>query len=251
MLAVAHTMTRLGGLIMTWELLTGLWGSLAAGAQTASMVITAAATIALGYFTWVLARETKRLSKATAQAHVVATLEPNHWSLMHVDLIVTNTGNAAAHDVSVSFNPEFDNGDHTDKRRPLRHISVLKPGQSMSSYVGDYKGFNEKTFEVSTSWKHHPAERKRQSLSYELSMGDYEGYGHLGARSPFIQMAEQLKKLREDWEWVARGSHKIKTDNYSSADREKEQKRIDALRRSQTKPASKPRTRKGDGGSRA
>lgn len=227
---------------MIWDFLMGLWGSLRAEAQTWSMVVTAVATIALGFFTWVLARETKRLSRATAQAHVVATLEPNHWSLMHVDLVVTNTGNAAAHDVSVIFKPEFEKAGSKDKGRPLRHISVLKPGQSLSSYVGDYESFHEKTFEVSTTWKHHPRERKRQSLSYELSMGDYEGYGHLGARSPFIQMAEQLKKLREDWEWVARGSHKIKTDNYSSADREKERKRIEALRRGQTKPPRKPRT---------
>jgi hypothetical protein len=212
------------------------------------MVVTAVATIALGFFTWVLARETKRLSRATAQAHVVATLEPNHWSLMHVDLIVTNTGNAAAHDVAVAFSSEFERDGHKDKGRPLRHISVLKPGQSMSSYVGDYKGFHGKTFEVSTSWKHHPGEQKRQSLSYELSMGDYDGYGHLGARSPLIQMAEQLKKLREDWQWVARGSHKIKTDTYSSDDREKERKRFEAMRRSETKPPRKPRKPKGPDG---
>lgn len=233
---------------MIWDFLVGVWETLRTDAQTWSMVVTAAATIALGFFTWVLARETMRLSRATAQAHVVATLEPNHWSLMHVDLIVTNTGNAAAHDVAVSFSPEFGKEGHKDQGRPLRHISVLKPGQSLSSYVGDYEQFHEKIFEVATSWKHHPEERKRQSLSYELAMGDYEGYGHLGARSPLIQMAEQLKKLREDWEWVARGSHKIKTDNYSSDDREKERRRIEALPKSRTKPAAKPRTPKGEGG---
>lgn len=229
---------------MTWEFLAGLWDSLRKDAQTWSMVVTAVATIALGFFTWVLARETKRLSRATAQAHVVATLEPNAWSLMHVDLIVTNTGNAAAHDVAVSFSPEFEKDGHKDKGRPLTHISVLKPGQSLSSYVGEYDLFHDKTFEVSTSWKHQPSEREHQSLSYVLSMGDYENYGHLGARSPLIQMAEQLKKLREDWEWVARGSRRVQTDSYSGDDREKERRRLEAQRKSFTKSPRKPKVAK-------
>lgn len=233
---------------MIWEFLAGLYETLRADAQTWSMVVSAAATIALGFFTWVLARETKRLSRATAQAHIVATLEPNHWSLMHVDLIVTNTGNAAAHDVEVSFSPEFEKDGHKDKGRPLRHISVLKPGQSLSSYVGEYNFFHGKAFQVSTSWKHHPGERKRQSLSYELSMGDYDGYGHLGAHSPLIQIAEQLKKLREDWAWVARGSRKIKTDSYSSDDREKERKRLEAQRKSLTQPPRKTRKPESESG---
>jgi formate hydrogenlyase subunit 3/multisubunit Na+/H+ antiporter MnhD subunit len=92
---------------MISDFLASLWETLRADAETFSMVVTAAATIALGFFTWVLARETKRLSRATAQAHVVATLEPNPWSVKHYDLVVANTGNAAAHDVVVSFTPDL------------------------------------------------------------------------------------------------------------------------------------------------
>lgn len=221
---------------------------LSASIQTWSMLITALATMALGIFTWVLALETRRLSRATAQAHVVASLEPNQWAINHVDLIVANTGNASAHDVSVVFSPELEKSNEGSKDRPLRHISVLKPGQSVSSYVGEHKLYQDKTYQVSTSWKHHPGERERQSLSYQLAMGDYEGYGHLGARSPFIQMAEQLKRLREDWEWVARGSRKIKTDSYSGEDREKERKQWEAERRREARPTSKVRKSKGDAG---
>ena len=38
------------------------------------------------------------------------------------------------------------------------------------------------------------------------------------------QIAEQIKKIREDWRPITQGSKKIKTDNYSSDDREKERK---------------------------
>ncbi|TPL81722.1 hypothetical protein FJ950_22920 [Mesorhizobium sp. B2-3-14] len=206
------------------------------------MIVTAAATIALGFFTWVLAKETKRLSMATAQAHVVATLEPNPWSVKHYDLVVANTGNAAAHDVVVSFTPDLeerDGGLHIG--RPLRHLSVLKPGQSLSCYAGAYETFGEKTYQVSTGWIHHPADRNRQSLSYELSMRDYADFGHLGARTPFVQMAEQIEKIREDWRYVASGSRHLKADTYSGEDREKERKRREAEHKAASLPPRKPK----------
>lgn len=196
-----------------------------ADVQTASMVVTAIATIGLGIFTWVLARETKRLSNATAQAHVVATLEPNDWAINHLDLIVTNTGNAAAHDVEVTFSPELEKyKGNLSGERPLKRVSVLKPGQSLSSYVGEFSLYNKKTYQITTSWKHRPAEKRRLSLSYEQSLDDYEGFGTLGARSPLIQIAEQVKKLREDWQYVASGSRKLSADVYSSEDRAREQR---------------------------
>lgn len=234
---------------MIWDFLASFFGSLRtlADVQTWSMIITAAATIALGFFTWVLARETRRLSRATAQAHIVATLEPNVWAINHMDLIVTNTGNATAHDVGVEFSPELENYNNANSReRPLRHVSLLKPGQSTTSYVGEHTLYSDKTYQVTTSWKHRPTDRRLQSLSYELSMRDYEGFGSLGARSPLIQIAEQLKHLREDWQWVPRGSHRINTNTYTSQDRANEQKQRAAQRRATTRSPRKPRDPKGD-----
>ena len=38
------------------------------------------------------------------------------------------------------------------------------------------------------------------------------------------QIAEQVKKIREDWRPISQGAKKIKTDNYSSSDRDEEQR---------------------------
>lgn len=38
------------------------------------------------------------------------------------------------------------------------------------------------------------------------------------------QIAEQMKKIREDWRPISQGSKKIKTDNYNSSDRAEEQR---------------------------
>lgn len=50
----------------------------------------------------------------------------------------------------------------------------------------------------------------------------FEGVTYLGARNPLTQIADQIKKIRDDWRPITQGSKKIKTDNYSSSDREKE-----------------------------
>ena len=39
-----------------------------------------------------------------------------------------------------------------------------------------------------------------------------------------MQIAEQLKKLREDWKNVALGQRKIKVDSYDTSDRERDKK---------------------------
>ena len=98
--------------------------------QVTLAVVTLLATGALVYFTAVLAKHTKRMADNTARPHVVVTLEPNRWSLMHFDLRVANTGNAAAFDIKATFSPPLpiEKFRH-DRRVPLQNITVLRPGQ--------------------------------------------------------------------------------------------------------------------------
>lgn len=192
--------------------------------QLAAAIVTAVATVVLGFVTWVLARETKVLSRATAQAHVTATLEPNQWSINFLDIVVENSGNAPAYEIKVEFDPELPNfeGEKRESKAPLSSISLLRPGQAMQSNLCPVAPIVDKTYRVTISWSHRPRAKRRETLSYDLSMQDFEGLGHLGARTPFTQIAEQLKKLREDWQNVARGNNRIKTDTFSGADRAEE-----------------------------
>lgn len=61
-------------------------------------------------------------------------------------------------------------------------------------------------------------------------------WSRLGAASPEVQIAEQVKKLREDWRPVAYGQRRLKADAYTQADREREAERVRALREARKNP---------------
>ncbi|HBA7083579.1 TPA: hypothetical protein J1X07_004491, partial [Escherichia coli] len=76
----------------------------------------------------------------------------------------------------------------------------------------------------SISWSKQPGSTERERNEYSYDMASFEGVSYLGARSPMTQIAEQVKKIREDWRPISHGSKKIKTDNYNSSDRAEEQR---------------------------
>lgn len=200
----------------------GLFGSLA----------TAVATIFLWRVTKVLAKETTRMAEAAAQPHVVATLSPNRWSMVHFDLHVDNTGNATAYDIEVTFNPPLENGEARGEEiaTPLCNISVLKPSQGFSSYLSEYAPLKGKVYLVSISWRKDPASLERQRNSYTLSMADHDGISRLG-EEPIVQIAKYVKKLQESVSSAVKGSKRIKLDVFSSSDRLHERRAAERQRR--------------------
>lgn len=199
------------------------WGTLA------GTIATAIATIFLWRVTRILAVETKRMADAAAQPQIVANIVPNQWSVIHLDISVENTGNATAFDIEVTFDPPLQNGEARGEKFeiPFQRISVLKPGQSLQSYLADVGDYLSKTFQVTISWKNHPSSKKRDTLIYTLNMSDYSNVSYLGGRDPVVQIAEQIKKLREDWRYVASGSRRIKTETFDTADRKTERDILD------------------------
>lgn len=185
---------------------------------------TAIATFALWRVTRVLAVETKRMADASAQPQVVANVVPNQWSTIHLDINVENTGNATAFDIEITFDPPLENGEarQSDLPIPFQRISLLKPGQQMTSYLSDVGDYLDKNFNVQITWKLRPNADHREILSYWLNMSDYKGVSYLGSRDPSVQIADQIKKLRDDWKRVANGSKKVRSDVFTSADRQRE-----------------------------
>ena len=165
------------------------------------------------------------MADAAAQPQVIANIVPNLWSVIHLDIIIENTGNATAFDVQVVFDPPLKNGSARgeDMTIPFQRISLLKPGQALKSYLRDVGNILDEDFRVETSWKLAPESQERESLSYELRMSDYKGVSYLGSRDPIVQVADQLKKLREDWKTVASGSRRIKADTFDVNDRQREE----------------------------
>lgn len=193
-------------------------------------VLTAVATFFLWRVTRILADETKRMVDAAAQPHVVVTLEPNPWAAFYFDINITNTGNAPAYNIEVSFNPPLVNAEHRNSRDiPFSKVSLLKNGQSLNSNLCKYDQIKDQSYSVKVSWSKKPGNPEREVNEYSYDMASFEGISYLGARNPLTQIAEQLKNLRDDWKPVSQGSKKIKSDVYDQDDRN-EQSRLDEER---------------------
>ena len=191
-------------------------------------VVTAVATVFLWRVTRALAVETKRMAQASAQPQVVVHIEPNKWAMHHADLSVANTGNATAFDIRVSFDPPLERDQkRKDRPMPLQRISVLKPGQQLGSHLGPFAPLLKQVYKVEVSWRRDPQDSDREVLIYTLDMNDIEGTSRLGAADAMTQVAEQMKRLREDWQWVARGNKNLSVDVFTSADRQARQEELE------------------------
>jgi hypothetical protein len=214
------------------------------------VTVTAIATVFLWRVTRLLAFETKRMAEALSQPHVVAVILPNQWAIIHADFVVENKGTGTAFDVQIAFDPPLENGKHRGEQMPLplQNISVLKPGQVLRSYLGDFPPIIEKTYRVTVSWKRDPADNSLETLSYTLDMTMFKGITQLGSPDPLVQIASQMRKLREDWQSVSTGFRAIRTDVFTTADRAKEERNLQRRWREQEKKQKAKRPPRGPGG---
>ena len=79
--------------------------NLLAFAQLIAAFVTALATIALWRVTKLLANETSVLAEMTSRPFVVCALESSGASAIALNLVLRNTGNAAAFDIEVEISP--------------------------------------------------------------------------------------------------------------------------------------------------
>lgn len=195
-------------------------------------LVTAVATFFLWRVTSVLAVETKRMAIAASQPHVVATLEPNRWSMRHFDIHVNNTGNAPAYEITVEFTPPLKNGEARGGGMdiPFGNISVLRPGQGVASYLSDYAGVKDAVYLVRVTWRRVASGPVQEENTYTLNMADKRGVSDLGG-DPIVQIANHLKKIETEWKPVARGLRRVKVDSFTGGDRLHERRVAERQRR--------------------
>ena len=98
----------------------------------------------------------------------------------------------------------------------------------MKSFLADFESVADQEFKVEISWKRHPHDNERDTISYHHRLP--KGISRLGAWSPEIQMAESLKDMREDWQQSAKRQRKLKVDGYDKDDRKEERQVIKQMR---------------------
>lgn len=200
-------------------------------ATFAATAVTAIATGVLAWVTWILVRETRRMADATNRPNVVVTIEPSVWSLMHVDLVAANTGTGAAYDVEVAFDPPLElDEDDRGTPIPLQKISVLKPGQSLKSFLSGFGRVQGRRFDVSISWVRTPASTQREMISYVIDMSAMDGTSQLGL-PPLISIARSLEGVEKRFGQFARSRFQV--DVIDARDRLRERRARERFRRAQ------------------
>ena len=210
-------------------------------------IATAIATLLLWRVTAVLAEETKRLANATGQPQIVVTIRPNQWTMMYADLIVTNSGNASAFEIKIDFDPAIKAGHDGEEsfEMPLQNISLLRPGESLSSDVGRSYPLLDQRCRITTSWKRNPTVDEREELSYDFTFGDIRGTSQLGAANPLVKIADEVKHIRDDWKNIAAGHRKLIADIFTSADRTREKREREGSRKAMMKRIEKEQNENG------
>ncbi len=192
-------------------------------ASESGVFLTAFATVALVFVTVVLARATKRMARASSQPLVTATIEPNVWSMIHRDFVVQNSGNAPAFDVQIEISPGPTQSKHRQGQPlPLQAVSVLRAGQKMTSFLAEANDILDQEFRIKIRWKRDPNDGSVESIAYDHYLP--KEISRLGAWSPETQIAEQVKKLREDWRPVASGIRRLSVNTFGNPDRDNERR---------------------------
>jgi hypothetical protein len=143
---------------------SGTWIGLA---QVVAAAVTAVATYALYRVTRVLADETRRLADIGKQPHVVAVLVPSARALTFIDVVVENTGSATAYNIEIDFAPEM-KLISDDRSFPLQRISVLPPGQKLTSLLTKFGNIRFQKYDVRISWSRQPSSDLREENYYTI-----------------------------------------------------------------------------------
>lgn len=207
-------------------------------------IVTAVATVMLWRVTKVLARETERMADAGSRPQVVVTIEPNMSSSVEADIHVANTGTASAFDIRISFEPEIVPDKDLVEDRALRQVSLLRPGQKTASWLTSYESIRGKAFDVEVSWGRQPRSSQREKLVYSLDMNDVVGMGWVGVRDPLLALAEEHRKMREEWSPIAKGLKRLQVDTFDQEDRDLERQELEKAWSEQFPPKRKRSTGK-------
>lgn len=181
----------------SWEWLSNP-ANLVTVAQLIVAIVTAGATIALWHVTRILAVETKVLSSMTSRPFVVASFQSSLAAAEALDLVVMNSGNAAAFSIEVEITPALPgaNGEKLQgTSSTLLTLSMLPPGASLPRQGVMSRDVYGEKYELRVSWTSSPADAKREEISYSMEAKD--GFKGGWRAKGLHQIAEELGKIRD------------------------------------------------------
>lgn len=166
--------------------------------------LTAISTIILSWMTYILAKETKVLARMTSKAFVIAYLESTEVSAFAMNIVIHNTGNAPAFNVSVRISPampDYSNLSSTATESSYEML-LMPPTAKHSIYGVALKDISDTLHEVSVSWSETPNGSARESISYQLKpqnqiKGGWTIKGIHEVATELEKLGAEVKKIRE------------------------------------------------------
>ncbi len=125
--------------------------------MTVSTAVLAILTIALTYYTRVLAKEARNTRQQSLEPNIVVTIEPSDLAEFYAFLIIENVGSGVAYDVQIK-----ESGNHTfrDSRKEFvlndlafMNLKILKVNQKIEHLLGNFKDLPGKVFEFDVTAK--------------------------------------------------------------------------------------------------
>ncbi|WP_156831308.1 hypothetical protein [Arhodomonas aquaeolei] len=221
--------------------------------DTMSSWVSAFATVTIAVLTIVLAKETwalrliqlsqiEQIRKDTIKPSVNLFLKSSPAAFNFINLHVVNNGPGTAQNIRFRFiNASPDTKDVFDylltELTKLvimeKGISSLSSGEHRTSYVFSFidlhEKFGEKALECITEVDitfEDTEGTKYQTRSF-FNFTEYKGITELGGGDPLYKISSQLEKIQKEVGHFASGFKKLKTDVYTSADREKEREELE------------------------
>lgn len=169
-------------------------------AQLVAAFITAMATFALWRVTRVLAVETSELAKMTSRPFVICGLESSLADPTALNLVLRNTGNAAAFDIEAEITPPLPKADGTNVEGETKtsvHVSYLPPGQIISPQGVMSRDIYDVEYNLKISWASSPRSTEREELNYmfEARDGFSGGFKSKGMHEIANELGKISKKL--------------------------------------------------------
>jgi hypothetical protein len=195
-------------------------------------ILVAPFTLGLVALSWVLARETRQTWVQNRTPNVVVTIESSRVSLNHMQLVIENVGGGPAYDLSITFDPDLELQSGQSKKPPrmissipLLRFPILKPRQSLTTYLAAWGEINPKRTHVTATYR--DADGETHTSINEIDLSRFEGTGPIGTE-PLLKIAEETGKIRSAVEQLASGFKRLNVDIHTAQDRVEERKQQEA-----------------------
>ncbi|WGF86583.1 hypothetical protein [Marinivivus vitaminiproducens] len=186
-------------------------------------------TLALVFYTALLAREARKTRELQISPIVVVSIEPARYQTF-ATLVIENTGFGVAREIEISFDPDI-----TIKREnigdivklsslTITKIPLLKPKQSLSISIGRFNNISPSCSVVSISCRDSLG--KKHTYSNRIDISVYDDMSKLGVDA-LEGIEKELKKFSQDLKNVMSGFKRLRVDVFNNVDRKRENEELE------------------------